>query len=242
MVETVRTPGETGVAGAAGRVLVVDDDVHLADVVSRYLRREGYVVETVGDGTTGLQRALATLPDVVVLDLMLPGLNGLEVFRRLRQVAPVPVVMLTARGREEERIAGLELGADDYVGKPFSPRELTARVKAVLRRARGEVGGVGGTRLRAGELELDPTSRQVRRGGVLVDLTPKEFDLLAFVMARPGQAFRREDLLEAVWGYSFGDTTTVTVHVRRVREKLEACPAEPRHLSTVRGVGYRFDP
>ncbi|MGJ7439690.1 response regulator transcription factor [Aquipuribacter sp. MA13-6] len=240
-METTRQPDLQARAGAAGRVLVVDDDVHLADVVSRYLLREGYGVETVGDGATGLDRALATLPDVVVLDLMLPGLSGLEVFRRLREVAPVPVVMLTARGREEERIAGLELGADDYVGKPFSPRELTARVGAVLRRARGEVGRVGGTRLRAGELELDPSSRQLRRRGRLVDLTRKEFDLLAFVMARPGQAFRREDLLEAVWGYSFGDTTTVTVHVRRIREKVEASPAHPRHLSTVRGVGYRFD-
>jgi DNA-binding response OmpR family regulator len=227
--------------GTAGRVLVVEDDVHLADVVARYLAREGYDVETVGDGVRGLERAMAALPDVLVLDLMLPAMSGLEVFRRLRAVAPVPVVMLTARGREEERIAGLELGADDYVAKPFSPRELTARVKAVLRRARGDVGRPDGSRLRAKALELDPSSRQLRRDGRLVDLTAKEFDLLAFLMSHPGRAFRREQLFEAVWGYSFGDTTTVTVHVRRIREKIEAEPAVPRHLSTVRGVGYRFD-
>lgn len=241
-MQTARPPDLGSRPGAVGRVLVVEDDVHLADVVSRYLVREGYDVETVGDGTRGLDRALATLSDVLVLDLMLPGLNGLEVFRQLREVAPVPVVMLTARGREEERIVGLELGADDHVAKPFSPRELMARVRAVLRRARGEVGGVEGTRGRAGELEPDPVSRQLRRQGLLVDVTAKEFDLLAFFMSRPCQAFRREQVLDSVWGYSFGDTTTVTVHVRRVREKVEADPALPHHLRTVRGVGYRFDP
>lgn len=241
MEELSTAAAGTATTGAAGRVLVVEDDVHLADVVARYLAREGYAVETVGDGALGLERALATLPDVLVLDLMLPGMSGLEVFQRLRSVAPVPVVMLTARGREEERVAGLELGADDYVAKPFSPRELTARIKAVLRRARGEVGRPVGARLRAGALELDPASRQVRRDGRLVDLTAKEFDLLAFLMSNAGQAFRREELFEAVWGYSFGDTTTVTVHVRRLREKVEAEPAAPRHVTTVRGVGYRFD-
>ncbi len=219
---------------------MVEDDAHLADVVSRYLTREGYTVEVALDGTAGLDRALWTLPDAVVLDLMLPGMSGVELFRRLRAVAPVPVVMLTAQGREEDRIAGLELGADDYMSKPFSPRELTARVNAILRRARGEIGGAGGGVLRAGDVEVDLTARQARRHGAVVDLTVKEFDLLAFLMARPGQAFRREELFEAVWGYSFGDTSTVTVHVRRIREKIEAEPSDPRHICTVRGVGYRF--
>ena len=221
---------------------MIDDDPNLGDVVARYLAREGYAVEVERDGARGLDRALATLPDVIVLDLMLPSLDGIEVFRRLRRVAPIPVVMLTARGREEDRVAGLDLGADDYLGKPFSPRELTARVKAVLRRARGEVSAAAGPNLRAGDLEVDLAGHEARRGGVPLDLTVREFELLAYFMCRPGQAFRREDLLHAVWGYSFGDTATVTVHVRRLREKIEPDPSEPRHLCTVRGIGYRFDP
>jgi DNA-binding response OmpR family regulator len=189
-----------------------------------------------------LERALATLPDLVVLDLMLPGLDGLELFRRLRRVAPIPVVMLTARGQEEDRIAGLELGADDYLGKPFSPRELTARVRAVLRRARSPVEVTAGPMLLGGGLEVDLLAREARRDGRPLELTVKEFDLLAYLLSHPGQALRREQLLEAVWGYSIGDTATVTVHVRRLREKTEVDPSAPKHLCTVRGVGYRFEP
>jgi DNA-binding response OmpR family regulator len=226
---------------ALGRILVVDDDPNLGEVVARYLQKEGYEVEVVTDGRTGLERALATLPDLVVLDLMLPGLDGLEVFRRLRRVAPIPVVMLTARGSEEDRVAGLELGADDYVAKPFSPRELTARVKAVLRRAGGGVSDSVAVTFAAGDITLDLVSHEAKRAGEPLVLTVKEFDLLAFLMSHPGAAFRREELLEAVWGYTFGDTATVTVHVRRLREKIEDDPSLPRYLSTVRGIGYRWE-
>ncbi len=240
----VQPSGPSDLRGArvAPRVLVVDDDPNLGDVVVRYLEREGYEVDLARDGITGLERALSTLPDVVVLDLMLPGLDGLELFRRLRRVAPIPVVMLTARGSEEDRVAGLELGADDYVAKPFSPRELTARVKAVLRRARGGVAAASGPTLRGGDLEVDLLAHEARRRGQPLTLTVKEFDLLAFLMSHPSQAFRREQLLEAVWGYSIGDTATVTVHMRRLREKAEDDPSAPRHLCTVRGIGYRFEP
>ncbi len=226
---------------ALGRILVVDDDPNLGEVVARYLQKEGYEVEVATDGRTGLERALATLPDLVVLDLMLPGLDGIELFRRLRRVAPIPVVMLTARGSEEDRVAGLELGADDYVAKPFSPRELTARVRAVLRRAGGGISGSVAVSFSAGDITLDLISHEAKRAGQPLVLTVKEFDLLAYLMQRPGIAFRREELLEAVWGYTFGDTATVTVHVRRLREKIEDDPSLPRYLSTVRGVGYRWE-
>ena len=221
--------------------MVVDDDPNLGEVVARYLQKEGYEVEVATDGRTGLERALATLPDLVVLDLMLPGLDGLEVFRRLRRVAPIPVVMLTARGSEEDRVAGLELGADDYVAKPFSPRELTARVKAVLRRAGGGVSDLVAVTFAAGDITLDLVSHEAKRAGEPIVLTVKEFDLLAYLMSHSGTAFRREELLEAVWGYTFGDTATVTVHVRRLREKIEDDPSLPRYLSTVRGIGYRWE-
>jgi DNA-binding response OmpR family regulator len=228
----------------APRVLIVEDDPNVSEVVARYLEREGYLVERVSDGAVGLDRALADPPDLVVLDLMLPSLDGLEVCRRLRASAPVPVIMLTALGEEADRIAGLELGADDYVAKPFSPRELTARVKAVLRRAAGAVSAVEPeeTVLRAGPLELDLLAHEARVGGGPVPLTAKEFDLLAHLMRHPRRAFRREQLLEDVWGFAYGDTSTVTVHVRRLREKIEADPSTPRHVCTVWGVGYRFEP
>ncbi len=227
----------------APRVLVVDDDPNLCEVIGRYLAKEGFEVELAGDGRTGLERALSWLPDLVVLDLMLPGLDGLQVFRRIRQVAPIPVVMLTARGAEEDRVAGLELGADDYVAKPFSPRELTARVKAVLRRAGGGVTtSAAQPQLSAGALTVDLVAHEARRSGLSLALTAKEFELLAYFMSNPSRAFRREELLQAVWGYSIGDTATVTVHVRRLREKTEDDPSEPKHLCTVRGVGYRFEP
>jgi DNA-binding response OmpR family regulator len=227
----------------AARVLIVEDDPTVAEVVARYLLREGYQVEAVADGALGLQRALAELPDLVVLDLMLPSMGGLELCRRLRAVAPVPVIMLTARGEEADRIVGLELGADDYVAKPFSPRELTARVKAVLRRAAAPlVPAEEPAVLALAGLEVDVVAHEARLRGALVDLTTKEFDLLVHLMRNPRRAFRREELLEAIWGFSYGDTSTVTVHVRRLREKVEVDPSVPRLVCTVRGVGYRFEP
>lgn len=224
-------------------MLVADDDATVADVVARYLEREGFTVEIVGDGEAALQRALADPPHLLVLDLMLPGIDGLEVCRRLRALAPVPVIMLTAKGDEADRVIGLEFGADDYVAKPFSPKELTLRVKAVLRRASGPLAAVGETPrlLTAGRVEVDVAAREVRVDGATVALTARELELLAFLMRNAGHAFRREDLLQQVWGYSIGDTSTVTVHVRRLREKIERDPAHPRHLVTVWGVGYRFD-
>ncbi len=226
----------------SSRVLVVEDDATVADVVVRYLEREGYVTEAVSDGLTALARARAAPPALVVLDLMLPGLDGLEVCRRLREHAPIPVVILTARGDEEDRVLGLELGADDYVAKPFSPRELTARVKAVLRRANTPMPNETTELLEFDTTTVDTGAREVRIGGALVSLTAREFDLLAFLARHPRRAFRREELFEAVWGYTYGDTSTVTVHVRRLREKIERDPSEPRHITTVWGVGYRFDP
>jgi DNA-binding response OmpR family regulator len=226
----------------SSRVLVIEDDVNLGDVIRRYLTHEGVAVEVVSNGRDGLERALGTLPDLIVLDLMLPGMNGLEVFKRLRLAAPIPVVMLTARGSEEDRVAGLELGADDYVAKPFSPRELAARVKAVLRRASGGVASSPAAVITVGPLTVDLIAHEARREGEVLALTVKEFDLLAHFVANPGRAFRREELLQAVWGYSVGDTATITVHVRRLREKVELNPSNPVHLCTVRGVGYRWVP
>ena len=232
------------VTAAASRVLVVEDDPTISEVVVRYLEREGLDVEAVGDGRDALDAAAAHWPDLVVLDLMLPGIDGLEVCRRLRARGPVPVIMLTARGDEEDRVLGLELGADDYVVKPFSPRELTARVRAVLRRAgaSGVPDGLGVAVIEAGTLRIDIPAREVTMAGALVALTAREFDLLVHLARSPRRAFTREELLERVWGYSFGDTATVTVHVRRLREKIEANPSEPQHLVTVWGVGYRWDP
>ncbi len=227
---------------AAPRILVVEDDPTVADVVVRYLSRDAYRVESERDGARALERALADPPDLLVLDLMLPGLDGLELFRRLRERAPVPTIMLTARGDEDDRVLGLELGADDYLTKPFSPRELTARVRTVLRRSRSPLAVPTSTApLRAGDVELDPRAHEVRLRGRPVSLTAREFDLLSFLLRHPGQAFRREELLEQVWGYTFGDTSTVTVHVRRLREKIEREPADPQMIRTVWGVGYRFD-
>lgn len=230
-----------------GRVLVVDDDPTVADVVSRYLTREGFSVEAVANGRDAVAVATEHLPDLVVLDLMLPGLDGFEVYRRIRRIAPIPVIMLTGRGREDDRVAGLELGADDYLSKPFSPRELTARVKSVLRRAQSALTPLAsgrepeGTRLRSGRLEIDVSARQAWVDGVPVPFTSREFELLVFLMRRPHVAFRRQELLEHVWGWSYGDTATVTVHVRRIREKIERDPSQPQLVATVWGVGYRFE-
>jgi DNA-binding response OmpR family regulator len=225
-----------------GRILVVEDDPSVAEVVGRYLEREGFVVERASDGRQALGLAVASVPDLVVLDLSLPGVDGLEVLRRLRTLAPVPVVILTARGEESDRVQGFELGADDYVVKPFSARELAARVRAVLRRSR-EPGASARLpeALRSGELEVDPRAREVRVGGQPVVLTSREFDLLVSLMSRRGRVCRREELLEQLWGTHYGDPATLTVHVRRLRAKLEADPSTPQRIKTVWGVGYRFE-
>ncbi|AGM09680.1 response regulator transcription factor [Amycolatopsis keratiniphila] len=225
-----------------GRVLVVDDDETVRDVVRRYLEVAGFEVDVAGDGTEGLRLFSTTGPDLVVLDVMMPGLNGLEVCRRLRQVSQVPVVMLTALGEEENRIAGLQLGADDYVTKPFSPKELALRVASVLRRARMPRPEPAARVITDGDLALQMSARQAALGGVELPLTSREFDLLAFFLTHPGVAFSRADLLEKVWGWDFGDQSTVTVHVRRLREKIEKDPAKPVRVATVWGVGYRYDP
>ena len=224
-------------------VLVVEDDPTVSEVVACYLEREGFEVETVSEGRAFARSTAARPPDAMVLDLMLPGLDGLEVFRQLRSFAPTPVIMLTARANEDDRVLGLELGADDYVSKPFSPRELTARVKSVLRRAESPVAVSNASKaVTAGDLAVDMGAREARAGDQPISLTVREFDLLVFLMLHPHQVFRREELLEHVWGYTFGDTSTVTVHVRRLREKVERDPSTPRHIQTVWGVGYRFEP
>ncbi|MFJ4891033.1 response regulator transcription factor [Streptomyces sp. NPDC088788] len=228
---------ETAPGVAATRVLVVDDDPTVAEVVSGYLDRAGHLVDRAADGPTALARAAAHRPDLVVLDLMLPGMDGLEVCRRLRAQGPVPVIMLTARGDEDDRILGLEVGADDYVTKPFSPRELVLRVESVLRRARP---APAARPLDAAGLTVDPSSRRAAKDGVELALTLREFDLLAFFLRHPGRAYAREDLMREVWGWDFGDLSTVTVHVRRLRGKVEDDPAHPRLIQTVWGVGYRF--
>jgi two-component system response regulator ResD len=226
--------------GGAARVLVVDDDPTVAEVVAGYLDRAGYRVDRADDGPAALARAAAHRPDLVVLDLMLPGMDGLEVCRRMRERGPVPVIMLTARGDEDDRILGLEVGADDYVTKPFSPRELVLRVESVLRRARPATARQ--SPLRAAGLTVDPAARRVTRDGAELALTLREFDLLAFFLRNPGRAYSREDLMREVWGWEFGDLSTVTVHIRRLRGKVEDDPARPRLIQTVWGVGYRFEP
>jgi DNA-binding response OmpR family regulator len=222
------------------RVLVVDDDMNVRDVVRRYLEHAGYQVVVAGDGEQALKLAGEAEPDLVVLDLMLPGIDGYEVCRRLRQRSQVPVVMLTARGEEDDRIAGLQLGADDYVAKPFSPRELVLRVTSVLRRSHSEPAVVR-EELSDGELRMDVTARKASRDGVALALTTREFDLLEFLITHAGTAFTRAELLSRVWGWDFGDQSTVTVHVRRLREKVEPNPARPKRIATVWGVGYRYD-
>ncbi|MCB5907498.1 response regulator transcription factor [Streptomyces pinistramenti] len=223
------------------RVLVVDDDPTVAEVVTGYLDRAGYDVDRAGDGPTALERAAAHWPDLVVLDLMLPGMDGLEVCRTLRAKGPVPVVMLTARGDEDDRILGLEIGADDYVTKPFSPRELVLRVESVLRRSRAAAPGLPAAPLRMAGLALDEAARRATKGTAALALTIREFDLLAFLLRHPGRAFAREELMREVWGWEFGDLSTVTVHIRRLRGKVEDDPAHPRLIRTVWGLGYRLD-
>ncbi|HEY3231829.1 MAG TPA: response regulator transcription factor [Roseiflexaceae bacterium] len=225
-------------------ILIVDDEPTIVEVVELYLRREGFRVLTAGDGPAALSAVQQERPDLIVLDLMLPGMSGLDVTRQLRADGALPIIMLTARGEETDRVVGLELGADDYVTKPFSPRELVARVKAVLRRARpmpapepsaSNVIAISG-------LRLDAAARTVTLDGQPIGLTAREFDLLLFLMQHPDQVFTREQLLDNVWGYTFAtDMSTVTVHIRRLREKIERDPTNPTFLQTVWGVGYKFE-
>jgi len=232
--EAERVPGSQ-------RILVVDDDPTVGEVVARYLEHAGYAVTVVADGQVALDKALADPPDLVVLDLMLPGLDGLEVFRRLRERFLVPVVMLTALGDESDRLVGLELGADDYVTKPFSPRELVLRVQSVLRRSNAVLPPSRGGVLRDGDLVVDVSAHEATRGGQPLGLTVREYDLLVFLLQHPREAFSREELLKRVWGWEYADHSTVTVHVRRLREKVEPDPRRPTRVVTVFGVGYRWD-
>jgi DNA-binding response OmpR family regulator len=221
------------------KILVVDDDPTVREVVLSYFKAEQYDVAEAADGETALSIIGNDRPDLVVLDVMLPGLDGLEVCRRVRANSELPVILLTALGSESDRVVGLELGADDYVSKPFSPRELVLRVASVLRRA-GETSAPDQAVVVDGDIVLEGANRQVTVRGEPVSLTGREFDLLRFFMANPGAAFSRVELLERVWGWSFGDQSTVTVHVRRLREKVEADPTTPTRLLTVWGIGYRW--
>jgi DNA-binding response OmpR family regulator len=222
-------------------VLVVDDEAIVRDVVVRYLAREGYETLEAADGDAARRTIEESSPDLVVLDVMVPGIDGLELCRWIRSSSALPVIMLTARGEEADRIVGLELGADDYVTKPFSPRELAARVRSVLRRSAAEPAPT--ETLGFGDVTLEHATREARKGQTDVRLTAKEFDLLWFLASHPRRVFSRDQLMASVWGYTSAlDTGTVTVHVRRLREKLEDLPSEPRHLQTVWGVGYRLVP
>jgi len=222
-------------------VLVVDDEPIVREVVVRYLEREGYRTLEAADGDAARDALARSSPDLVVLDVMLPGTDGLELCRWIRSTSQLPVIMLTARGEEADRIVGLELGADDYVTKPFSPRELAARVESVLRRS--DRSDESADRLEFGEIELERATREVRKAGIELRLTAREFDLLWFIASHPRRVFSRDQLMASVWGYTAAlDTGTVTVHVRRLRKKLERDPSQPQHLQTVWGVGYRLVP
>ncbi|MDZ8172843.1 response regulator transcription factor [Microbacterium xanthum] len=222
------------------RILVVDDDPTVAEVAGTYLSAAGFVVDRAADGGEALRRLAALAPDLVVLDVMLPDIDGIETCRRIRAAGDTAVLMLTARTSQDDRIIGLEAGADDYLTKPFSPRELVLRVQSVLRRT--TLAAPIDAPIVCGGYRVDPAARIATYEGSELNLTAREFDLLEYLARRPGQAFDRARLLQAVWGWSIGDLSTVTVHVRRLREKIEPDPTEPRHLVTVWGVGYRFDP
>lgn len=230
------------------KVLVVEDDPALLDALEYSLAREGYTVYTATDGPSALEAARRESPDAIVLDIMLPGMDGFEVCRILRQESSVPILMLTARGEEIDRVVGLEVGADDYLTKPFSMRELLARVKALLRRVRlireemSAQEGAGAGELTFGDLTVDLARREVRRSGQTLRLTPKEYDLLVFLLRNRGIVLSRDLILERVWGWDYaGGSRTVDVHVRWLREKIEPDPSHPTRIVSVRGVGYRFE-
>jgi len=234
----------TSAVDAPGRVLVVDDEPMVREVVGRYLTVNGYVVCEAADGPAAVVALTEFKPDLVVLDVMLPTASGFDILREIRSHGELPVILLTARVEESDRVLGLELGADDYVLKPFSPRELVARVRSVLRRSRSTSRPGDDAALRFDTLTIDPVSREVVVDGVTTELTPKEFDLLLFLASSPRQVFSRAQLLEHVWDSSpqYQDPATVTVHVRRLRGKIEHDPDNPRVIATVWGVGYRFEP
>jgi len=230
----------SGRGNESHRILVVDDEPIIVKTVQAYLEKEGYAVHTALDGPAALKAARAFRPDLIVLDIMLPGLNGIEVLRRLRQESDVYVLMLTAKADETDKIVGLTVGADDYLTKPFSPRELVARVKAILRRGRG--GDMGELALVFGRLRIEPDARRVWKDDQPVELTSTEFDLLHALARHHGQVLSREQLIEQVWGYDYyGDERVVDVHIGRIRKKVEDDPANPTLIVTVRGVGYRFE-
>jgi len=220
------------------RVLVVEDDPTVREVAVSYLEAAGFIVGSTGDGFAALAELERIAPDLVVLDRMLPGIDGAELCRRIRATTTVPIIMLTAMGSTEDRISGLEAGADDYLTKPFSPRELVLRVQSILRRSVSELTPEAAFEL--GEFSLDPSARIITKGGEELALSAREFDLFSFLLKHPRQAFSREQLLRSVWHWEFGDLSTVTVTVRRVREKIEADPTNPTILVTVWGVGYRL--
>ena len=225
-------------------ILIIEDDRNLIDVLSYNLTREGYRVVSAIDGVQGLEMARKNKPDLIILDIMLPKMSGLEVCRILRKETMVPILMLTAKSEEIDKIIGLEIGADDYLTKPFSMRELIARIRAMLRRAEmAEAKSAGEeTVLRAGDLEIDPARYRVAIGESVLNLTPKEFDLLAFLAKNRGLVFSREQLLDKVWGYDYpGDTRTIDVHIRWLREKIEKDPGKPKRLITIRGIGYKLE-
>lgn len=224
-------------------VLVVEDEVIVSEVVARYLRREGFRVRVAINGAAALAYAATEMPHLVVLDLMLPDMDGLEVCRRLRAQSVVPIIILTAKGEESDEVLGLGLGADDYLSKPLRPSALIARVKRLLRRVTPAPGGPAGAPLTYDSLLIDPHTRTITRGGHDLPLTAKEFDLLLFLARHPGQVFSRAQLLDQVWDYTFaGDASTVTVHVRRLREKIEPDPLHPHYIKTVWGIGYKLEP
>lgn len=236
---------EDGAERPQRRVLIVDDEASIREVLGQYLAVEGFSVLLAADGIEALHLARVSPPDLVILDLMLPGIDGLEVCRRLRAESAVPVLMLTARGDEADRIEGFRAGTDDYVTKPFSPHEVVLRVQAIMRRveATSVPAMVLDGAVRVGSLVIQPKLRQAERDGEALDLTAKEFDLLHFLAMHPRQVFSRQQLLDAVWHFDYyGDDSTVTVHMRRLREKVEREPGRPRHLKTVWGVGYKFEP
>jgi DNA-binding response OmpR family regulator len=229
---------------SSGTVLVVDDEPTIVEIVGTYIERAGFEVDRAVDGPEALRQADLRRPDLVVLDVMLPGIDGIEVMRRMqeRPGKRVAVILLTARGEESDRLVGLRHGADDYVVKPFSPAELVARVEAVMRRVAPADGGEDAPPpIEHGPLRVEPATRRAFLDGVELDLTLREFDLLAHLASHPGRVFSRDQLMEAVWEYPFfTDTSTVTVHIRRLRSKLGDDPADPHHIETVWGVGYRF--
>ncbi len=225
------------------KIVIVEDEPSISEVVSLYLKRAGYDVSCFSDGLTALNSLTEQLPDLIILDVMLPGMDGFALTRKLRDQSDIPIILLTSRREESDRIAGLELGADDYVVKPFSPQELVSRVRAVLRRARSNIENADSGILVFKDLSINPQTRDVSVDGQTVILTAKEFDLLYFMALHPRQVFTRDQLLENIWGFShYIDPGTITVHMRRLREKIEKDPTTPVTIVTVWGIGYKFEP